>query len=152
MEPNNGSTSSLASFQDATGGRLKDRVRRKPVPKYLPDPPRKHSSPSPPSPFRQLTALANANIHKDHPPLPDDWQQTIAKALDMERHVERPAAPTPDIESEVDVEAEGGYVTTLNPADPSEKVVEQPKAVPKLESKAFYASNAPPAYPISISS
>ncbi len=56
----------------------------------------------------------------------------------MERHVERPAAPTPDIESEVDVEAEGGYVTTLNPADPSEKVVEQPKAVPKVSVFGVY--------------
>lgn len=65
----NGSAVSLASSTESGSGRMKDRGWRKPVPKFIPDPPRRFSPLSESMVFRQFAGVKVPYTEQDHPPV-----------------------------------------------------------------------------------
>ncbi|KAI0092007.1 hypothetical protein BDY19DRAFT_573736 [Irpex rosettiformis] len=92
------SNSYISKPLDASGG-MRPRGWRKPVPKLIPDPPKRHNSLSRSSSFRHLM-LPNTN--EPQPPMPDNWKETIDKALSKSR-VQRPRNPRPPHHAQMDV-------------------------------------------------
>lgn len=99
---------------------------RKPVPEYVPDPPKKPSLLANSSALRRMALLTSGD---ERPPvsgmcavthsrahrmrqLPPNWRQNIDKALGMETlDVQRPASPTPDSTSNLQKTASRGVTT-----------------------------------------
>ncbi|KIP10716.1 hypothetical protein PHLGIDRAFT_210185 [Phlebiopsis gigantea 11061_1 CR5-6] len=91
----NSSTSSLSSFMDERPERRQHQGWRKPVPKFIPDPPKRQSSLLANSSALRRMALFTSG--EERPPLPSDWKENIDRALGREQfYVERPSSPTPD--------------------------------------------------------
>lgn len=63
---NNGSTSSLSSLQDERPERKRHQGWRKPVPKFIPDPPKQHSLLSNASALRRMALLTSGD---ERPPV-----------------------------------------------------------------------------------
>lgn len=141
---NNDSTSSLPSILAKRPERKVIQGWRKPVPKYIPDPPKRQSSLlSNTSALRRMALFASGD---DHPPvstrpsdvahavahvkhqLPDNWKEKIETALEQEQlDVERPASPTPGCGRKQRTVFRNGV--TLS-EDPAEKRKREEKALP----------------------
>ncbi|KAI0702893.1 hypothetical protein BC835DRAFT_24126 [Cytidiella melzeri] len=91
----------LSKPSDASGG-MRPKGWRKPVPKLIPDPPKRHHTLSRSSSFRHLTLLPS---NEPQPPMPDNWRENIDRAVGKVYRVERPSSPTPPNGSHTDVSA-----------------------------------------------
>ncbi|KAI0773449.1 hypothetical protein BC629DRAFT_724272 [Irpex lacteus] len=90
---------SISKPLDASGG-MRPKGWRKPVPKLIPDPPKRHNSVSRSSSFRHLVLLPT---NEPQPPMPDNWKENIDKALGKGSRVERIRSPMPPHHSRTDV-------------------------------------------------
>lgn len=141
----NHSTSSLTSLQDERPERKRHQGWRKPVPQYVPDPPKKSSLLANSSALRRMALLtsgderppvsrraciANVRAHRISQ-LPANWRENIEKVVGKETlDVERPSSPTPDSVSKLEQASSRG-VTKPKPSLASSKSRAE-KALPKV--------------------
>lgn len=124
----NNSTTSLTSIQDERPERKRHQVWRKPVPQYVPDPPKKPSLLANSSALRRMALLTSGD---DRPPLPTDWRENIENAQRKETlDVERPSSPTPDSTSNFERASSHGVTKSKGKLPSSKLRVE--KALPKV--------------------
>ncbi|GJE84215.1 hypothetical protein PsYK624_002910 [Phanerochaete sordida] len=127
---NNDSTSSLTSLSDERPERKRHQGWRKPVPQYVPDPPKKPSLLANTSALRRMALLTSGD---EQPPLPANWRENIEKALGYETlDVERPGSPTPESVSSLEQASSSNHGVTKTRANLASSKLRVEKALPKV--------------------
>ena len=144
---NNDSTSSLTSLSDERPERKRHQGWRKPVPQYVPDPPKKPSLLANTSALRRMALLTSGD---EQPPvgccasvadarahaafqLPTNWRENIEKALSHETlDVARPGSPTPESVSSLEQASSASHGVTKTRANLASSKLRVEKALPKV--------------------